>query len=75
MANLHCRRRTHVRTWIRIPNQMATLYYAEYVHIAQTQTPIPTHYFCIGQESESKCLPESISGSENEPLKGRLTRT
>ena len=32
------RRRTRVR--IRIPNPMATLYYAEHVHIAQTQTQI-----------------------------------
>ena len=38
------------------------------VHIAQTrtQTQIPTPYFCIGQESESKSVSESISGNENE---------
>ena len=64
MAHVHCRRRTRALTWIRIPNPMATLYYAEHVHVAQTQTRIPTPYFCVGQESES----ESVSGSVNEPL-------
>ena len=39
---------------------MATLYYAEHVHIPQTQ--IPTSYFCIGQESEYESLHESVSG-------------
>ena len=43
---------------------MATLYYAEHVHIAQTQTRIPTPCFCVGQESVS----ESVSGNVNEPL-------
>ena len=33
---------------------MATWYYAERVHNAQTQTQIPTSYFCIAQESKSK---------------------
>ena len=48
MVHLHCRRQTRVgtRTWIR--NPMATLYYAEHVHIAQTQTWIPTPYYCVG---------------------------
>ena len=41
MAHLHCRKRTRVRTRIRIPNLMATLYYAEHVHIAQTQDSDP----------------------------------
>ena len=41
MAHLHWRRRTRVRTWIRMPNPMATLYYAEHVHIAQILTQIP----------------------------------
>ena len=36
---------------IRIPNLMAILCYAEHVHISQTWTQIPTHYFCTGQES------------------------
>ena len=48
---------------------MATLYYAEHVHI--TQTRIPTPYFCMGQESESEFVPESISGIVNEPLQKR----
>ena len=34
-------------------------------HIAQTR--IPTPYFCIGQESKSESVPESISGNVNEP--------
>ena len=37
-----------VQTQIGIPNQMATLYYAEHVHIAQTWTRIPTSNFCEG---------------------------
>ena len=40
MAHLHLRRWTRVRTRIRIPNPMATLYYAEHVHIAQIWTRI-----------------------------------
>ena len=47
---------------------MATLYYAEYVLIAQTWTRIPTPYFCTGQESESESVPESVSDNVNEPL-------
>ena len=65
MARLHCRRRTRVQTRIRIPNPMATLYYAEYVHIAQTW--ISTPYFCIRQESESVSVSEFVSGKVNEP--------
>ena len=42
---------------------MVTLYYAEHIHITQTQTRIPTSYFCVGQESESESVPESISGN------------
>ena len=67
MAHKHWWRRTRVQTRIRIQNPMATLYYAEHVHIAQTQTRIPTPYFCTGQESESESVPESISGNLNEP--------
>ena len=37
-------------------------------HIAQARTPIPTPYFCIGQESESEC----VSGNVNEPLQTQL---
>ena len=33
MAHFHCSRRTRIR----VPNPMATLYYAKHVHIAQTQ--------------------------------------
>ena len=48
-------------------NLMATLHYAETVHIAQTW--IPTPYFCIAQEAktESESGPESVSGNVNEP--------
>ena len=41
MANLHCWTWIQVPTPIRIPNPIATLYYAEHVHIAQTQIQIP----------------------------------
>ena len=41
MAHLHCRRRTRIL----ILNLMATLYYAEHVHIAQTLIRIPTPIF------------------------------
>ena len=44
------------------PNPMATLYYAEHVHIPQTRTQTPTSYFCTGQESES--APDNV----NKPL-------
>ena len=63
MAHLHWWERILVWTRIQIPNSMATLYYAEHVYIAQTQTWIPTPYFCKRQESES----ESVFGNVNEP--------
>ena len=63
MAHLHCGRWTWVQTWIRIPNPIATLYWAEHVRIAQTRTLSPTPYFCIGRESESESVPESVSGN------------
>ena len=50
MAYLYCRTQIQVPTQIRIPNQVATLYYAEHVHIAQRwiqiriQTQIPNCY-------------------------------
>ena len=66
MAHLHCQRRTRVRTRIQIPNPLATLYYAEHIHVAQTQTQISTPYFCTGQESEWECVPDSVSGNVNE---------
>ena len=47
---------------------MATLYCLEHVHIAQTQTQIPTPYVCLGQGSELDSVPESISANVNEPL-------
>ena len=47
-----------------IQNPMATLCYAESVHIVQTRTCIPTTYMCVGQESKS----ESESGNVNGPL-------
>ena len=46
---------------------MATLYYAEHVHTAQTGTQIPALYLCIGQESESGSVPESLYRNINEP--------
>ena len=46
---------------------MATLHYTEYVYIAQTHTQIPTPYFCMGQDSESESVPESVSGNIYEP--------
>ena len=51
---------------------MATLHYAENVHIAQTLTRIPTVYFSLGQESES--VPQSVSGNINEPLDGNIEK-
>ena len=60
MAHLHCRRPTQIQ----VPNPIATLYYAEHVHIAKTRTLISTPYFRTGQESES----ESVSGNVNEAL-------
>ena len=62
MAYLHCRTWVQTQqTRIRIPNPMATLYYAEHVHIARIRTWIPTPYFCTGQESEFESVPESLS--------------
>ena len=60
-GSLHCR----VQTRIQIP---WLLYYVlcRTFHIAQTQTRIPTPYFCMGRESES--VSESVSGNVKEPL-------
>ena len=67
MAHLHLQRWTRVQTRIQIPNLMATLHYEEHdVHIAENLTRIPTPYFCVGEESESK--PKSVSSNVNEPL-------
>ena len=44
----------------------------QHVHIAQTQTQIPTSYFCAVQESESKFVPESISGNVKLRLRSLL---
>ena len=66
LVHIHCRRRTRKQTRIWIPNAIATLCYTEHVHIAQTQTQIPTPYFCAVQESESKSVPVSIYGNVNE---------
>ena len=48
---------------------MATMYYGEHVHIAQSQ--IPTPYFCIGQESGNVfnifTLVDSDSDSDSTP--------
>ena len=67
MAHLHCRGQTQIQN----PNPMVALYCAEHVHTAQTQTRIPTPYFCTGQDSksvsESESVPESVSGNVNEP--------
>ena len=35
-------------------------------HIVQTWTQIPTSYYCVGQESESESVLESVSGNVNE---------
>ena len=45
---------------------MATLFYAEDVHIIWTRARIPIPYFCVGQESES--VPESVSSNVNETV-------
>ena len=49
---------------------MATLFYVEQVHIAQTRTRIPTPYFCMGQESEIESVSES--GNVIKPLHTNL---
>ena len=68
MAHLHCRRQTRVQIRTRTPNLMATLYYAEHVHIALTKTQIPAAYFSTGQEFEAEAIPKSVSGNVNEPF-------
>ena len=60
-ANLHWRRRTWVRTQIRIRNPMATLYNGKHVHIAD-----PYFLFMLGQESKSESVPGCVSGNVNE---------
>ena len=44
-------------------------------NIVQTRTQIPTPYFCTGQESESKSVPESVSDNVNEPFQKQNTFT
>ena len=67
MAQLHCP--TRIRIWTRSwnPNPMATLYYTQNVHIAWTQTRIPTPYLGIVQEWESESVPVSVSGYAFKP--------
>ena len=66
MAYLYCRTQIRILTQIRIPNQMATLYYAEHftLHGLGLRSLLPV---CVGQESESESVPESVSGHVNEP--------
>ena len=45
LTHLQCQRWIRMQTCIQIPNLMATLYYAQHIHIAQTLTQIPTPYF------------------------------
>ena len=47
MAHLHYERQTQDTDSDMDSDSMATLYYAEHAHIAQTQTLIPTLYGCI----------------------------
>ena len=63
MAHLHCRTRIWLPTLIRIPNQMATLLYAEHFTLHWLRFRSPTPYFCTGQESESQSVSESISSN------------
>ena len=72
MAHLHCWRRIKVQTWIWIPNLMATLYYAEHAHVAQTSTQIPTIYSVLYRNFESESVSESVSGNVNEPLDTKI---
>ena len=64
MASLHWGRRTRIQ----IPDPIATLYFAEHVHITQTRIQITTTYF-YGQEFKSVSVSESVSGNVNEPLR------
>ena len=57
MANYIARLGLAYRLGLTFQGLMATLYYVENIHIAQTQTQIPTPYFCIGQGSESESVP------------------
>ena len=62
MAHLHCRTWIRIPTRSRIPNQMATLCYAEHFTF---------HGLRLGSLlsiSQSKSIPESVSGIVNEPL-------
>ena len=52
-----------------ITTLMATLYYAEHVHIVQTQWD---PYFCTGQESEFESVPVSKSGNVFKSLRTPL---
>ena len=55
-----------MRTWT--PNLMATLYYAEHVHITQTRNQIPTPFSCMGHKSDSESVPVPESGNMFKPL-------
>ena len=59
MTHLHWRRRTP-----------ATLYYAEIVHIARTETRIPTPLFLCRTGIGVVSVPEFFSGNVNEPWRG-----
>ena len=82
MAYLHCRTRIQVPTRIRIPNPMATLYYAGHIHIAWTriwipiETRIPNHYcthFCDVYPYPD-WDPQDVSDNVNKPLREAVTK-
>ena len=77
MAHLHYQTWIQILTLIRIPNQMATLYYAEHFTLhglgLRSLLPISVWDRNLGPSP----YPESISGNVNEPLhvETPLTRT
>ena len=68
MAHFHCQTRIQIRT--RIPNPMATGYYAAHVSIARTQTqiqiPFPNGY-CTNFRDRSVSLLHTFQSGDQSP--------
>ena len=62
MAYSHCRIRTWIRTWTRIPNPMDTLYYAKVFTLVQIRTRIPVRM-------DSQIITVPILGADLRPNK------
>ena len=65
MAHLHCRTRIRIPTWDSVSKPNGYIVLCRTFH---NRTGILASYLCVGQESESKSVSETVSSNANEPV-------